>query len=167
MNNGPAQAAAYLDAFLPRYVPRGDRTVILFPPTLTAAAGRTGLRERPGIRVGGANVQPAAKGAFTGEVSAVIAADAGAWFVLVGHSERRHVFGETNEQTAQKCARVVAAALTPVLCVGELLEQRGRGEAEAVVMEQLRAGISMLAPTAVRGMMVAYEPVWAIGTGRT
>jgi triosephosphate isomerase len=96
-----------------------------------------------------------------------MAADAGAAFVLVGHSERRHVFGETNAQAAQKCARVAARSLTPILCVGELIEQRERGETESVVLHQLRVGISVLTPTAVRGIVVAYEPVWAIGTGRT
>ncbi len=167
MNHGPTQAAAFLDTFLARYRPRDDRTVVIFPPALSFAAVRQGTRARSDIRLGVQNVHTAEKGAFTGELSAVIAADAGAEFVLVGHSERRHVFGETDAQTAQKCARVAASSLTPVLCVGELLEERERGETEAVVLRQLRTGISMLAPAAVRGMMVAYEPVWAIGTGRT
>jgi triosephosphate isomerase len=167
MNHGPTEASAFLNAFLPRYAPKDDRTVILFPPALTFAAVRAGARARPDIRLGVQNVHTAEKGAFTGELSAGIAADAGAAFVLVGHSERRHVFGETDTQAAQKCARVAATSLTPILCVGELLEQRERGETESVVLHQLRAGISMLAPAAVRGMIVAYEPVWAIGTGRT
>ena len=167
MNHGPTQATAFLDAFLARYRPRDDRTVVIFPPALTFGAVRAGTRDRSDIRLGVQNVHTAEKGAFTGELSAAIAADAGAEFVLVGHSERRHVFGETDAQTAQKCARVAASSLIPVLCVGELLEERERGETEAVVLRQLRTGISMLAPGAVRGMMVAYEPVWAIGTGRT
>jgi triosephosphate isomerase len=107
------------------------------------------------------------KGAFTGENSAAIAADAGAAFVLVGHSERRHLFGETDAQTAQKCARAMAHGLIPVLCVGETIEQREHGETERVVLRQLRAGLSMLDHAAVRGSLIAYEPVWAIGTGRT
>ena len=167
MTHGPTQAAAFLPAYLDRYAPRDDRTVILFPPALTFASVRERTRARPDIQLGVQNVHTAEKGAFTGETSAAMAADAGAQFVLVGHSERRHVFGETDAQAAQKCARVVEHRLTPVLCVGELLEQRERGETEAVVLHQLRTGISMLAPAAVRVMMVAYEPVWAIGTGRT
>ena len=167
MNSGPTQAAEFLEAFLARYAPRDDRTVILFPPAVTLAAVRDGTRARPDIRHGVQNVYTAEKGAFTGEISAALAADAGATFVLVGHSERRHVFGETDAQTAQKCARVATQALTPVLCVGELLEQRERGETEMVVLHQLRAGLSMLGPAAVCTMMIAYEPVWAIGTGRT
>ena len=167
MNHGPTEAATFLDVFLARYTARDDRTVILFPPALTFATVGTRTTSRPDIRLGVQNVHTAEKGAFTGELSAPIAADAGAAFVLVGHSERRHVFGETDAQTAQKCARIVAASMTPVLCVGELLEQRERGETERVVLDQLRTGISMLAPVAVRAMIIAYEPVWAIGTGRT
>ncbi|MEO7714505.1 MAG: triose-phosphate isomerase [Gemmatimonadaceae bacterium] len=167
MNHGPTQAKTFLSEFLVRYAARDDRTVILFPPAITLAAAREGVRARRDIALGVQNVHTADKGAFTGELSAALAADAGASFVLVGHSERRHVFGETDAQAAQKCARVVEHGLTPVLCVGELLEQRERGETEAVVLQQLRMGISMLAPTAARRMLVAYEPVWAIGTGRT
>jgi triosephosphate isomerase len=167
MNHGPTQAAAFFDSFLPRYASRADRTVIFFPPAVTLAAVREKTRARPDIRHGVQNVHTAEKGAFTGEISAPLAADAGASFVLVGHSERRHVFGETDAQTAQKCAVVVSNGLTPVLCVGELLEERERGDTESVVLHQLRTGISMLAPDHIRGMLIAYEPVWAIGTGRT
>ena len=167
MNHGPTQAKSFLGDFLVRYAARDDRTVILFPPALTLAAAYESIRARRDITLGVQNVHTADKGAFTGELSAALAADAGAAFVLVGHSERRHVFGETDAHVAQKCARVVEHGLTPVLCVGELLEQRERGETEAVVLQQLRMGISMLAPTAARRMLVAYEPVWAIGTGRT
>jgi triosephosphate isomerase len=167
MNIGPSEAAAFLASFLPRYAPRDDRTVVVFPPAVTLAAVRERLGTRPDIRLGVQNVHTAEKGAFTGEISAALAADAGAAFALVGHSERRHTFGETDAQTAQKCARAVAHALTPVLCVGELLEQREQGETTSVVLHQLRAGVSMLSPAAVRAMLIAYEPVWAIGTGRT
>jgi triosephosphate isomerase (TIM) len=167
MNHGPTEAGAFLDAFLEQYASRRDRTVILFPAALTFATVRERTRARPDIHLGVQNVHTAEKGAFTGELSAGIAADAGAAFVLVGHSERRHVFGETDAQTAQKCARVSAVGLTPVLCVGELLEQRERGETEGVVLAQLGAGLSMLTPAQVRSVLIAYEPVWAIGTGRT
>jgi triosephosphate isomerase len=167
MNHGPTEAGSFFDVFLEQYAARGDRTVIVFPPALTFATVRDRTRARSDIHLGVQNVHTAEKGAFTGELSAGIAADAGAAFVLVGHSERRHVFGETDAQCAQKCARVAAVGLTPVLCVGELLEQRERGETEAVVLEQLRAGLSMLTPAQVRTVLIAYEPVWAIGTGRT
>jgi triosephosphate isomerase len=167
MNLGPTEASAFLDAFLSTYAPRDDRTIILFPSALSFAAVHAGTKSRPDIRLGVQNVSTEEKGAFTGENSAAIAADAGAAFVLVGHSERRHVFGETDAQTAQKCARVVQHGLTPVLCVGERIEQREHRETETVVLHQLRAGVSMLSHEAIRSMIVAYEPVWAIGTGRT
>jgi len=167
MNLGPVEAAAFLDGFVSRYAPRDDRTVILFPSALVFAAVRDGAQPRPDIRLGVQNVSTEEKGAFTGENSAAQAAGAGASFVLVGHSERRHVFGETDAQVAQKCARVAGHGLVPVLCVGETIEQRERAETGEVVLHQLRAGVSMLNHEAIRDMIVAYEPVWAIGTGRT
>jgi triosephosphate isomerase len=87
--------------------------------------------------------------------------------VLVGHSERRHVFGETDEQCADKCAAAERAGLTPMLCVGETLDQRERGETHDVVVRQLTAGLSKLTQRDVTTSVIAYEPVWAIGTGRT
>lgn len=167
MNIGPVEASAFLDGFLSRYAPRDDRTVILFPSALVVATVREGTQKRPDIRLGVQNVSTEEKGAFTGENSAAMAAGAGASFVLVGHSERRHLFGETDAQAAQKCARVVEHGLVPILCVGETIEQRERGETGAVVLHQLRAGVSMLNHEAIRDMIIAYEPVWAIGTGRT
>ena len=167
MNLGPTQATAFAATFLASHTPRDDRTVILFPPALSFAAVRTAAGSRTDVRLGVQNVHAEEKGAFTGENSAAIAADAGASFVLVGHSERRHVFGETDAQVAQKCARVVQHGLVPILCLGELIEQREHGETESVVLRQLRTGVSAMTDEAMRGMIVAYEPVWAIGTGRT
>jgi triosephosphate isomerase len=96
-----------------------------------------------------------------------MARDAGATVALVGHSERRHTFGEGDEITAKKCAAAFKAGLTVVLCVGEKLEERERNTTQAVVLRQLKAGISRLTPAQVGQIAVAYEPVWAIGTGRT
>jgi triosephosphate isomerase len=117
--------------------------------------------------VGAQNIHTEAKGAFTGESSAAMARDAGARIALVGHSERRHVFGETDEATAKKCALALANSLAPMLCVGETLEQREAGETGAVVLRQLRAGLSRVDREERGGVLVAYEPVWAIGTGKT
>jgi triosephosphate isomerase len=167
MNHGPTAASAFLSSFLSRYAPRDDRTVILFPSALALAAVREGIAARPDIRLGVQNVSAAEKGAFTGENSAAIARDAGARFVLVGHSERRHLYGETDADTADKVARVAAEGLVPVLCVGETIGEREAGETDAVVLRQLRAGLSTIGPATVGEAIVAYEPVWAIGTGRT
>jgi triosephosphate isomerase (TIM) len=93
--------------------------------------------------------------------------DAGADFVLVGHSERRHIFGETDAQAARKCAVAFAHGLTPVLCVGETLAQRESGATNDVVLGQLRGGLADVDARDIRRIAIAYEPVWAIGTGRT
>jgi triosephosphate isomerase len=125
------------------------------------------VRERSDIEVGIQNIHWEVKGAFTGETSAAIARDAGARVVLVGHSERRSVFGETDEQTGRKVRAAFAAGLMPMLCVGEQLAERERDEAAAVVVRQFRAAVQGLEPAQVANMLLAYEPVWAIGTGRT
>ena len=167
MNHGPSAARAFVERFAQAYAPRADRTVLLFPSALAFGAARDALHGRTDIGIGVQNVSAEEKGAFTGENSAAIARDAGARFVLVGHSERRHVFGETDADTARKCAKVHEHGMTPLLCVGEKLEQRERGDTESVVLHQLRAGLSALAAEAVPRVVIAYEPVWAIGTGRT
>ena len=167
MNHGPTAASAFLASFLARYARRDDRTVILFPSALAFAAAQSVVAERPDILLGVQNIHSAEKGAFTGENSAAIALDAGAGFVLVGHSERRHVFGETDAQTAEKVKRAVEHGLVPVLCVGEKIEEREQEKTDAVCVRQLRAAFSGLPAETLRDAIVAYEPVWAIGTGRT
>ena len=167
MNHGPTAARAFVAEFAALHPARADRTVILCPSSLAFSATREALSSRPDIGLGVQNVHWEEKGAFTGEGSAAIAADAGAAFALVGHSERRHVFGETEAESAKKCAKVVEHGLVPILCVGETIEQRERGETEQVVLHQLRTGLSSLSQDDIREVLVAYEPVWAIGTGRT
>ena len=167
MNHGPTDARRFMRDFLFHSARVTDRTIAFFPPAITLAAVQEALADRLEILLGVQNVHHEPQGAFTGEISAGMARDAGARLVLVGHSERRHVFGETDEQTAKKCALVSQTGLHPVLCVGEKLEERERGETEAVVLRQLDAGLSQLDPAHVAQVLVAYEPVWAIGTGRT
>lgn len=167
MNYGPTAAAAFVETFLAAHPARGDSTVILCPSALAFSTVLAGVVSRPDVRLGVQNVHAEEKGAFTGETSAAMAADAGAAFVLVGHSERRHLFGETDADVARKCAKVHEHGMVPVLCVGETIEQRERGETDHVVLHQLRTGLSALPHPAVLGAIVAYEPVWAIGTGRT
>jgi triosephosphate isomerase len=170
MNHGPTTSTAFLEAFLVRYAPREDRTVILFPSALAFGAARSAAATRPDVQFGVQNIHSAEKGAFTGETSAAMAHDAGARFVLVGHSERRHVFGETDSQTAEKVSRAASHGLAPVLCVGEKIEEREAGRTDAVVVRQLRAALDGAAAQDVsllRALVIAYEPVWAIGTGRT
>jgi triosephosphate isomerase (TIM) len=167
MNNGPTAARAFIAAFTARWTPRSDRTVIFFPPAISLAAVVHALGSRGDLGVGVQNIWTEDKGAFTGENSAPIARDAGAKYALVGHSERRHVFGETDAETARKCAAAVRNGLTPLLCVGELLSERDAGTTNDVVLRQLEAGLSALEVDAIASMSIAYEPVWAIGTGKT
>lgn len=168
LNVGPSDARAFVRAFLDQVQHRlDDRSLVFFPSALAVAAVVDGFRDRPEIMIGVQNVHREPAGAFTGENSASMARDAGAKLVLVGHSERRHVFGETDDDTAAKVEQVVKAGLTPMLCVGELLEEREAGRTEEVVIRQLRAGLSRLDPQQAANALVAYEPVWAIGTGRT
>jgi triosephosphate isomerase len=167
LNHGPTRAREFMQAFLASYPAADDRTVAFFPSALALHAVVDALRGRPDVLTGVQNIATQASGAFTGENSAAIAADAGARLVLVGHSERRHVFGEAEEDTAKKCALAVQHGLAPVLCVGETLEQRERGDTEAVVVRQLVNGLAALDDAQAATALLAYEPVWAIGTGRT
>jgi triosephosphate isomerase (TIM) len=167
MNHGPTAAAEFIRSFVASYPKRNDRTVVFFPPSLSVAAVRSAVRERGDILLGVQNIHWEAQGAFTGEISASMARDAGATVVLVGHSERRHVFGETDDECGKKVVAAEKAGLAPMLCVGEKLEERERNETEAVVLRQLRAGLAGLTPRYSGPLLLAYEPVWAIGTGRT
>jgi triosephosphate isomerase (TIM) len=167
MNLGPAETRQFIAAFAAMSPAPHGGTVIIFPPDVSLAAARDAAGVRPGLQFGAQNIYWEDKGAFTGEISAPLARAAGATFVLVGHSERRHVFGETDEETGRKCEAVVRSGLTPVLCVGETLGQREAGDTEAVVLRQVRAGFGRLSREQVAGSLLAYEPVWAIGTGRT
>jgi triosephosphate isomerase len=167
MNHGPTQARAFMAAFTARWTPHTDRTVVFFPPALSVTSVVHALGSRTDLGVGVQNIWTEDKGAFTGESSAPIAKEAGARYALVGHSERRHVFGETDEQTALKCGAATRAGLIPILCVGELLAEREAGKTLDVVKRQLTTGLARLDDNAIASMTIAYEPVWAIGTGKT
>ena len=134
-----------------------------FPYLGELAAAQAGS----GIAIGAQDLSEHAQGAWTGEVSGAMLADIGCRYVLVGHSERRQYHGETDAVVARKFVAAQAAGLVPVLCVGELLEHRDAGETEAVVAAQLDAVVALAGAGAFARAVVAYEPVWAIGTGRT
>jgi triosephosphate isomerase len=167
MHHGPRAAREFVAQFLRLYPRHKSRTVILAPAAVAIEAVSQALADRHEILTGVQNIWTEPKGAFTGECSASMAREAGASVAIVGHSERRHVFGETIEQTALKCLRAFEAGLTPMLCVGEKIEQREAGSTEKIVIEQLRGGLASLTPQQILQMPIAYEPVWAIGTGKT
>ena len=136
------------------------------PPFVHLADAGAAIAGAP-VLLGGQDCARTGDGAFTGEVSADMLADVGCSFVLVGHSERRTLYGEDDAQVAEKTERALAAGLSPVVCVGETLAEREAGRTEATVMRQLDAVIERLDRDALARIAVAYEPVWAIGTGRT
>ncbi|KPH96254.1 triosephosphate isomerase [Pseudoalteromonas porphyrae] len=136
--------------------------VVIFPPypllpMLTAA----------GVTTGAQTVSENEAGAFTGEVDAQLIKDLGGEYTLVGHSERRNIYGESNDTVAAKFSRAQQVGLTPILCVGESEEQREQGQTELVVAAQIDAVIDKLGLAALKDSVIAYEPVWAIGTGKT
>jgi triosephosphate isomerase (TIM) len=167
MHKDPAETREFFGAFLEQYAPRDDRSVIFFPPALSIAAAADALRGRDDVALGVQNIYWEAHGAFTGEISAPLVRGTGAAYALVGHSERRHVFGETIEETARKVRAALDAGIVPVLCVGEQIEERRAGRAESVVAEQLDGACTPLSEEDVDRILIAYEPVWAIGTGET
>ncbi len=160
-----AEAQGFFREFAPLVAGVDDVEIVVAPPFLAVPAGVDATR---GTRVGiaGQDLYWEREGAFTGQVSAGMLKAAGAGYVIIGHSERRTKFGETDEQVNKKVHAALAGGLTPIVCVGETLEERERGQTMAVLDRQLKLGLEALAAEAVAVLAVAYEPVWAIGTGR-
>ncbi|MEW6662593.1 MAG: triose-phosphate isomerase [Bacillota bacterium] len=140
--------------------------VVVCPP-FTSLETVKELLQGTDIQLGAQNMHYANEGAYTGEVSAAMLAAAGCRYVIVGHSERRQYFGETDELINQKVKAALAARLAPITCVGETLAQREAGETEAVCFSQVEGALRGLSADQVPGLVIAYEPVWAIGTGKT
>jgi triosephosphate isomerase len=166
MHIAPGEARAFAQAFLSGNAPTPGRTLWFFPPAVSLEATAGAFACRSDILTGAQDVHWEPKGAFTGATSVPLARGAGAQGALVGHSERRHVFGETDEETGRKVKALLGAGLTAMLCVGEKLAQREAGETEAVCIRQLRAGLADVGGEEWQNVVIAYEPVWAIGTGR-
>ena len=162
MHHGPAATGRFFSRFRPE-VTEGSVRLVFFPPDLSLGAAIRGARIRADFGVQNIHWEPA--GALTGETSAEMAKEAGATLVLIGHSERRHVFGETDAEVERKVGAAARAGLVPVVCVGELLEERREGRLEEVLRRQVGAFAGSLRD--IPEFMVAYEPVWAIGTGET
>ncbi len=165
MNLDRAGALALAGAIRSHIGSRADVDVALFPPYVYLGEVAGVLAGSP-VRLGGQNVCDQLSGAFTGEISAAMLADVGASCALIGHSERRHVFGESDELVRRKVDRALVQGLEVILCVGETLEEREGGRTEEVVRRQLRAGLQGVGEKEFARLTIAYEPVWAIGTGR-
>ena len=140
--------------------------VVVCPPFTALAAARDAVAGTA-VRLGAQDMHWEKQGAFTGEVSAPMLKDAGCDYVIIGHSERRQYFAETDETVNKKLHAAIAAGLSPIVCVGETLAEREAGDTERVVDRQVRQGLAGLTAAQAGALVVAYEPVWAIGTGRT
>jgi triosephosphate isomerase len=159
--------AAFDQAFPRERRPASGLRIVLFPPFPLLQAAARALASRDDVELGAQNSHWEAEGAFTGEVSPPMIAAAGGRWVLVGHSERRQLFGETDETCRRKVRAALEHGLRPLLCVGETSEEREAGRARAVVLSQLTRAADGLDRDGYRRLAIAYEPVWAIGTGRT
>ena len=166
MHLTPAEARAFAIRFLELTRPADGRNLWFYPSAVSIETTAEACASRGDIRVGAQDIHWEPKGAFTGATSISLAAGAGATGALVGHSERRHVFGESDAETGRKVRALLAAGLIPMLCVGEKLEEREAGQTEVVCRRQLRAGLEGVASADLARVLIAYEPVWAIGTGR-
>lgn len=143
-----------------------DREILVCPP-FTALYAVSAALKGSNIKVGAQNLFWEMKGAFTGEIAPGMLADAGCKYVIIGHSERRQYFGETDETVNKKMKAAFASGLTPIVCVGETLAEREKNITFSVVERQVKNGISGLTPEQSKVLVIAYEPVWAIGTGKT
>lgn len=161
-----AETRAFLEKFRPLVEDSAHCEIVICPPftnILAAAEEARGSR----IEVGGQNLFWAKEGAYTGEVSGPMLTGAGAKWVIIGHSERRQFFGETDETVLKRTLAALEYGLRPIVCVGEQLAEREAGRTEAVLETQFRGGIAGLTPEQFAKIVIAYEPVWAIGTGKT
>ena len=165
--NGDSAANEALVGGIVAGLSKADNVAVLVCPPFPYLAAVSGLIDGSSVLLGSQNVSEKESGAFTGEVAAAMLKDVGCQFAIVGHSERRALYGETSSLCAAKFAAAQAAGLTPVLCVGETLEEREAGNTNDVVDSQLNAVLDSSGIEAIAAAVIAYEPVWAIGTGLT
>ena len=166
MYKTPAETTAFFEKFRPLLAKAEHCEVVICPPYIDIAAA-VAAAQGTRIGIGGQDLYWAKEGAFTGEVSGPMLKASGCSHVIVGHSERRQYFDETHETVLKRTVAALEAGLTPIVCVGERLAERESGQTEAVLELQFKAGISLLTPDQFARIVIAYEPVWAIGTGKT
>ena len=164
MNKTVTEAAELARAVVGQMTAATETDVVLCPPFTDLTAVAAAIAGTP-VKLGGQNLHWEEKGAFTGEISAAMLISAGCNYVIIGHSERRQYFGETDETVNLKVKAALKAGLIPILCVGETLAERQADVTAAVVERQVRAALQGLTDAQVAGLVIAYEPVWAIGTG--
>lgn len=166
MHKTVAETVELIKGLAPLAASAGDVETVICPPFTALYAAKAALGGSR-IKLGAQNLHWEKQGAFTGEVSAAMLKEAGCDYVIIGHSERRQYFGETDETVAKRLGAALAGGLIPIVCVGETLDEREAGRTEAVIGKQLRGGLAGLSGEQAGEIVIAYEPVWAIGTGRT
>jgi triosephosphate isomerase (TIM) len=166
MNMTQGEAARFVDAFLLDIGEINNVDVVIIPPFTAIARVTEALGRAHNIKVGAQNMYWEKSGAFTGEISAPLLRDLFVHYVVLGHSERRTLFGETDEMVNRKMHAAHEAKLRPIVCIGESLEQRDKGNVEKILSTQLHGSLAGLKPKELQETVIAYEPVWAIGTGR-
>ncbi len=165
MNMTQAEAGALVDALIP-LVKDAKCDVVICPP-FTALIAAHNASKNTFIKLGAQNIHWAEKGAFTGEISAKMLKELGVSYAIIGHSERRQYFGETDETVNSRAKAALAADIIPIICVGESLSQREEGSTNAFVTRQTVNALSSISQADVKRLVIAYEPIWAIGTGKT
>jgi len=166
MYKTPAQAEEYVKAFLP-LVAGHDRDEIVLCPSDTSLGGVIPAVAGSNVAVGGQNMHWAEEGAYTGETSVLMLTAIGATYIIIGHSERRQYFNETDELVNKKLSTALKHKLTPIVCIGEVLAEREAGHTDEVLRKQITLALVGVTPEDAETIVVAYEPVWAIGTGKT
>lgn len=165
MHKTTGEAEAFVDQFLPLVA--GASADVVLAPTATALYCVGKALAGSQVYLAAQNVNPEAQGAFTGELSPAMLTDVGCRYGIVGHSERRSLYGESSEFVSQKAAALLAAGIRPIVCVGETIEEREAGQVEGVIGGQLAESLSRIEAAQTSEIVIAYEPVWAIGTGKT
>lgn len=163
----PSETAAFLDPFLKSFPEPTPVEIVVAPPFVSLAKAAELLAGQSAVGLSAQNMSHEASGAFTGETNAAMLKEVGCQYVILGHSERRSLYGEDDAVINQKLHAALAADFVPILCIGESLEERDGGQLEFVLSQQLEGSLAGLDASQVPGIVIAYEPVWAIGTGRT
>ena len=165
MNTVSDEASALAGAIAQQAAEHQKVELLVCPPSVYLQAAASAIGDAS-VALGAQNMYHEAKGAYTGEISADMLKDLGCTFVILGHSERRHILGETDEAINQKTLAALAAGLTPIVCVGELLEEREADQTAEVIRRQFECSLANLTADQMKATVIAYEPVWAIGTGK-
>jgi triosephosphate isomerase len=166
MYNTQAETRAYFDAFLPLVAKSNHCDIVVAPPFTALDVASKAVRGTS-VAIAAQNVHGQKEGAFTGEICARMLVEVGCTAVIIGHSERRQYYNETDESVHRKTRAALESGLTPIVCVGEILSEREGNLTEAVLQRQFEGGLGALTPAQFSRILLAYEPVWAIGTGKT